>query len=194
MDIIIVMLNAYSFFFFFQAEDGIRDLTVTGVQTCALPISRAHRARAAERYALPGRHGAAARRRAARGERGPRARPDPRRVRPSAPGARSPRGPARHRARRRPAARGDRRPDRRRGPARRGAAPGAARDARRRQPARAGVGCARGSRQRTPRGPRVTSRAGPVLVAALMLLVSVATAADVRQWSWLGVRIRDLSE
>src|SRR2546430_13435408 len=24
--------------FFFQAEDGIRDLTVTGVQTCALPI------------------------------------------------------------------------------------------------------------------------------------------------------------
>src|SRR5688572_32702653 len=30
----------YFFFFFFQAEDGIRDLTVTGVQTCALPISR----------------------------------------------------------------------------------------------------------------------------------------------------------
>src|SRR5688572_31616726 len=27
------------FFFFFQAEDGIRDLTVTGDQTCALPIS-----------------------------------------------------------------------------------------------------------------------------------------------------------
>src|SRR5207245_5192696 len=26
-------------FFFFQAEDGIRDATVTGVQTCALPIS-----------------------------------------------------------------------------------------------------------------------------------------------------------
>src|SRR5207248_6331533 len=26
------------FFFFFQAEDGIRDRTVTGVQTCALPI------------------------------------------------------------------------------------------------------------------------------------------------------------
>src|SRR5688572_32520134 len=26
--------------FFFQAEDGIRDLTVTGVQTCALPILR----------------------------------------------------------------------------------------------------------------------------------------------------------
>src|SRR2546430_2917454 len=33
-------LNIYKivFFFFFQAEDGIRDLTVTGVQTCALPI------------------------------------------------------------------------------------------------------------------------------------------------------------
>src|SRR5205085_5140084 len=29
-------------FFFFQAEDGIRDLTVTGVQTCALPISTTH--------------------------------------------------------------------------------------------------------------------------------------------------------
>src|SRR2546425_8110087 len=30
----------FSFFFFFQAEDGIRDKLVTGVQTCALPISR----------------------------------------------------------------------------------------------------------------------------------------------------------
>src|SRR5690349_23913664 len=29
-------------FFFFQAEDGIRDLYVTGVQTCALPICRPH--------------------------------------------------------------------------------------------------------------------------------------------------------
>src|SRR5437879_10431970 len=28
----------YLFFFFFQAEDGIRDTSVTGVQTCALPI------------------------------------------------------------------------------------------------------------------------------------------------------------
>src|SRR5699024_11335659 len=28
----------YSVFFFFQAEDGIRDRNVTGVQTCALPI------------------------------------------------------------------------------------------------------------------------------------------------------------
>src|SRR5256886_6838931 len=30
--------NWCALFFFFQAEDGIRDLTVTGVQTCALPI------------------------------------------------------------------------------------------------------------------------------------------------------------
>src|SRR2546426_7422298 len=29
-----------SLFFFFQAEDGIRDYKVTGVQTCALPISK----------------------------------------------------------------------------------------------------------------------------------------------------------
>src|SRR5207237_5727722 len=29
-----------SLLFFFQAEDGIRDSSVTGVQTCALPISR----------------------------------------------------------------------------------------------------------------------------------------------------------
>src|SRR5687767_7468158 len=36
-------LNIYNnyFNFFFQAEDGIRDKLVTGVQTCALPISRA---------------------------------------------------------------------------------------------------------------------------------------------------------
>src|SRR6266511_5331517 len=31
----------FIFFFFFQAEDGIRDFHVTGVQTCALPISTA---------------------------------------------------------------------------------------------------------------------------------------------------------
>src|SRR5688572_32857607 len=55
-------------FFFFQAEDGIRDLTVTGVQTCALPICQAGReadtqARSARRStACPGRlHGLAAR-------------------------------------------------------------------------------------------------------------------------------------
>src|SRR2546430_6052314 len=33
-----VVISIYLLFFFFQAEDGIRDLTVTGVQTCALPI------------------------------------------------------------------------------------------------------------------------------------------------------------
>src|SRR5690349_717760 len=33
----------FFFFFFFQAEDGIRDLYVTGVQTCALPISSSTR-------------------------------------------------------------------------------------------------------------------------------------------------------
>ena len=30
------------FYFFFQAEDGIRDVAVTGVQTCALPIYHLH--------------------------------------------------------------------------------------------------------------------------------------------------------
>src|SRR2546422_1531156 len=33
------MLCLFIVFFFFQAEDGIRDVAVTGVQTCALPIS-----------------------------------------------------------------------------------------------------------------------------------------------------------
>src|SRR2546430_6987159 len=32
------LVKVGGFIFFFQAEDGIRDLTVTGVQTCALPI------------------------------------------------------------------------------------------------------------------------------------------------------------
>src|SRR5260370_1092870 len=32
-------MGDFSIFFFFQAEDGIRDSSVTGVQTCALPIS-----------------------------------------------------------------------------------------------------------------------------------------------------------
>src|SRR3989475_7379212 len=42
--VLLVELDVLAFsvfsFFFFQAEDGIRDLTVTGVQTCALPICR----------------------------------------------------------------------------------------------------------------------------------------------------------
>src|SRR5207237_8951751 len=33
-------LTPFTLFFFFQAEDGIRDSSVTGVQTCALPISK----------------------------------------------------------------------------------------------------------------------------------------------------------
>src|SRR5206468_9593430 len=43
-DYVVVVLSCsyrcvcFIFFFFFQAEDGIRDLIVTGVQTCALPI------------------------------------------------------------------------------------------------------------------------------------------------------------
>src|SRR4030066_154834 len=34
-----MFLKVFLAFFFFQAEDGIRDSSVTGVQTCALPIS-----------------------------------------------------------------------------------------------------------------------------------------------------------
>src|SRR5436305_4692094 len=37
-------LNNQCFIFFFQAEDGIRDADVTGVQTCALPIYPSPRA------------------------------------------------------------------------------------------------------------------------------------------------------
>src|SRR5207237_7846039 len=33
-----LLTSTTMFFFFFQAEDGIRDSSVTGVQTCALPI------------------------------------------------------------------------------------------------------------------------------------------------------------
>src|SRR5438067_2924221 len=39
-DFFFFSLLVFFFFFFFQAEDGIRDRNVTGVQTCALPISR----------------------------------------------------------------------------------------------------------------------------------------------------------
>src|SRR5690349_23139809 len=48
--------------FFFQAEDGIRDLYVTGVQTCALPISTP---RPQRRYRPARRSGATRRRPAA---------------------------------------------------------------------------------------------------------------------------------
>src|SRR2546430_7405106 len=63
------------FFFFFQAEDGIRDLTVTGVQTCALPIYPAGVRDRAGRSdpELPG--GRPARRAAHRGDRAGAAQP-----------------------------------------------------------------------------------------------------------------------
>src|SRR5256886_11559912 len=48
-----------SLFLFFQAEDGIRDLTVTGVQTCALPIWLVERSRDPDRGYPGGRAGAA---------------------------------------------------------------------------------------------------------------------------------------
>src|SRR4030042_3671887 len=41
-------------FFFFQAEDGIRDVAVTGVQTCALPIWHPHRGIETITYVLEG--------------------------------------------------------------------------------------------------------------------------------------------
>src|SRR2546430_4031075 len=47
-------MASFSVFFFFQAEDGIRDLTVTGVQTCALPISLAFQAQELLRRELEG--------------------------------------------------------------------------------------------------------------------------------------------
>src|SRR5205807_6008488 len=36
---VFILVGLFLFAFFFQAEDGIRDYKVTGVQTCALPIS-----------------------------------------------------------------------------------------------------------------------------------------------------------
>src|SRR2546429_6441493 len=39
MMLLLIISLFFYFFFFFQAEDGIRDVAVTGVQTCALPIS-----------------------------------------------------------------------------------------------------------------------------------------------------------
>src|SRR5437764_4720115 len=46
----------YTRFFFFQAEDGIRDTSVTGVQTCALPIFPVARVRARNGLALERDH------------------------------------------------------------------------------------------------------------------------------------------
>src|SRR5207245_4951726 len=47
-------------FFFFQEEDGIRVATVTGVQTCALPISAVPRRQLAPWSELPPRYGSPA--------------------------------------------------------------------------------------------------------------------------------------
>src|SRR2546426_9106326 len=58
-------------FFFFQAEDGIRDYKVTGVQTCALPISHGAPAGAGDGIVRRLVHGRGAGRRRAR-----RGRPD----------------------------------------------------------------------------------------------------------------------
>src|SRR2546429_5011347 len=49
-----------AYVFFFQAEDGIRDVAVTGVQTCALPISRPG-VHGTPQRARPGEHPAIAR-------------------------------------------------------------------------------------------------------------------------------------
>src|SRR5438445_6847785 len=49
------------FIFFFQAEDGIRDIGVTGVQTCALPISDPRRDGPGAAARGPGSRGRAAR-------------------------------------------------------------------------------------------------------------------------------------
>src|SRR5690349_22887702 len=60
------------FFFFFQAEDGIRDLYVTGVQTCALPICAAARETDAQQDGLDVADAAPLYARRARIERGQR--------------------------------------------------------------------------------------------------------------------------
>src|SRR5256885_5078067 len=58
---VVALKSVYVSVFFFQAEDGIRDYKVTGVQTCALPISRVRNAvaqrrggEAAEHHAVNG--------------------------------------------------------------------------------------------------------------------------------------------
>src|SRR2546422_11516918 len=52
------MMVALAAVFFFQAEDGIRDVAVTGVQTCALPIFVAFRRSASEHPEVSSRRGA----------------------------------------------------------------------------------------------------------------------------------------
>src|SRR5262249_58737265 len=50
-------LVQFFFFFFFQAEDGIRDWSVTGVQTCALPISERRTNQGGGHRVTPPAHG-----------------------------------------------------------------------------------------------------------------------------------------
>src|SRR5690606_40285103 len=49
-------MTAVSVFFFFQAEDGIRDFHVTGVQTCALPILKFGEGKTPESTGIKGDH------------------------------------------------------------------------------------------------------------------------------------------
>src|SRR5207248_5191902 len=52
---VVVIVVLFVCFFFFQAEDGIRDRTVTGVQSCALPISAGAGSRSGNRFVVRGR-------------------------------------------------------------------------------------------------------------------------------------------
>src|SRR5256885_8848234 len=49
-------VSSWYVFFFFQAEDGIRDYKVTGVQTCALPISTGWKCRVDFRVSIYSRY------------------------------------------------------------------------------------------------------------------------------------------
>src|SRR5690625_7985977 len=57
MYVVAHMPASYATFFFFQAEDGIRDGHVTGVQTCALPIYELETAERQDRSGERGRAG-----------------------------------------------------------------------------------------------------------------------------------------
>src|SRR5699024_12051247 len=58
MACLLVLVFIVFSFFFFQAEDGIRDRNVTGVQTCALPICRKVKAAFKAKFAVGERIGA----------------------------------------------------------------------------------------------------------------------------------------
>src|SRR3712207_8239548 len=76
---VLKLASATSCLFFFQAEDGIRDIGVTGVQTCALPISGPGVTGERRGHARARRRGGVFQPRRRRGVRG-RDRPDPRGV------------------------------------------------------------------------------------------------------------------